>query len=75
MRSQIEKRTNINLTGKEIESLEILSKMPWFKGWTKSDLIRQAINVYAREMEELFPETRYDGEEAELITEEDELPF
>lgn len=75
MRSQIEKRTNINLTGKEIESLEILTKMPRFKGWKKSDLIRQAINVYAREMEELFPETRDDGEEAELITEEDELPF
>ena len=75
MRSQIEKRTNINLTGKEIESLEILSKMPRFKGWKKSDLIRQAINVYAREMEELFPETRDDGEEAELITEEDKLPF
>lgn len=75
MRSQIEKRTNINLTGKEIESLEILSKMPKFKGWKKSDLIRQAINVYAREMEELFPETRDDGKETELITEEDELPF
>jgi predicted DNA-binding protein len=75
MRSQIEKRTNINLTGKEKESLEILSKMPRFKGWTKSDLMRQAINVYAREMEELFPETRDDGEEPELITEEDELPF
>lgn len=75
MRSQIEKRTNINLTSKEIESLEILSKMPRFKGWTKSDLIRLAINVYAREMEELFPETRDDGEEPELITEEDELPF
>lgn len=75
MRSQIEKRTNINLTGKEIESLENLSKMPRFKGWKKSDLIRQAINVYAREMEELFPETRDDGEEAEFITEEDELPF
>lgn len=75
MRSQIEKRTNINLTGKEIESLEILSKMPRFKGWKKSDLIRQAINVYAREMEELFPETRDDVEEAELITEEDELLF
>lgn len=75
MRSQIEKRRNINLTGKEIESLEILSKMSRFKGWTKSDLIRQAINVYAREMEELFPEARDDGEEAELITEEDELPF
>lgn len=75
MRSQIEKRTNINLTGKEIESLEILSKMQRFKGWKKSDLIRQAINVYAREMEELFPETRDNGEEPELITEEDELPF
>lgn len=75
MRSQIEKRTNINLTGKEIKSLEILSKMPRFKGWTKSDLIRQAINVYAREIEELFPETRDDGEEPELITEEDDLPF
>lgn len=75
MRSQIEKRTNINLTSKEIGSLEILSKMPRFKGWKKSDLIRQAINVYAREMEELFPETRDNGEEPELITEEDELPF
>lgn len=75
MRSQIEKRTNINLTGKEIESLEILSKMPMFKGWTKSDLMRQAINVYTKEMEELFPETRDNGEEPELITEEDKLPF
>lgn len=75
MRSQIEKRTNINLTGKEIESLEILSKIPRFKGWKKSDLIRQAINIYAREMEEQFPETRDDGKEPELITEEDELPF
>ena len=75
MRSQIEKRTNINLTSKEIKSLEILSKMPRFKGWTKSDLMRQAINVYTREMEELFPETRDNGEEPELITEEDELPF
>lgn len=75
MRSQIEKRTNINLTGKEIESLEILSKMPRFKGWTKSDLIRQAINVYAREMEEQFPETRNDGEEPELITDDEKLPF
>lgn len=75
MRRQIEKRTNINLTSKEIESLEILSKMQRFKGWTKSDLIRLAINVYAREMKELFPETRDDGKEPELITEEDELPF
>lgn len=75
MRSQIEKRTNINLTGKEIESLEILSKMPRFKGWTKSDLIRQAINVYTREMEEPLPETKDNGEEPDLITEEDELPF
>ena len=49
--------------------------MPRFKGWTKNDLMRQAINVYAREMEELFPETRDDREEPELITEEDELPF
>ena len=75
MRSQIEKRTNINLTSKEIKSLEILSKMPRFKGWTKSDLMRQTINEYTREMEELFPETKDDGEEPELITEEDELPF
>lgn len=75
MRSQIKKRTNINLTSKEIESLEILSNMPRFKGWTKSDLIRQAINLYTREMKELFPETRDDGEEPELITEEDKLPF
>lgn len=75
MRSQIEKRTNINLTSKEIESLEILSKMQRFKGWTKSDLMRHAINAYAREMEERFPETRDDEEEPELITEEDELPF
>lgn len=75
MRSQIIKRVNINLTSKEMKSLEILSKMPRFKGWKKSDLIRQAINVYTREIEELFPETKDDGEEAELITEEDELPF
>lgn len=75
MRSQIEKRTNINLTSKEIESLEILSKMPRFRGWTKSDLIRQAINAYTRKMEELFPETRDNGEEPELINEEDKLPF
>lgn len=75
MRSQIKKKTNINLTGKEIKSLENLSKIPRFKGWMKSDLIRQAINVYAREMEELYPETRDDEEEAELITEEDKLTF
>ena len=75
MRSQIEKRTNINLTSKEIESLEILSKMQRFKGWTKSDLIRQAINAYTREMKELFPETRDNREEPEFITEEDKLPF
>lgn len=75
MRSQIEKRTNINLTSKEIESLEILSKIPRFKGWKKSDIMRQAINVYAREMEDLYPKTRNDGEEPELITEEDKLPF
>lgn len=75
MRSQIEKRTNINLTSREIESLEILSKMRAFEGWTKSDLIRQAINVYSREMQEVNPETSDDGEEPEFITEEDDLPF
>lgn len=53
MRSQIEKRMNVNLTNREIKSLEKLTKKERFKGWTKSDLIRQAINVYAREMEEI----------------------
>lgn len=75
MRSQIEKRTNINLTSREIKSLEILSKMRAFEGWKKSDLIRQAINVYSIEMQEANPETRDDGEEPELITEDEDLPF
>lgn len=75
MRSQVVKRVNINLTSREIKSLEILSKMRAFEGWKKSDLIRQAINVYSREMQEVNPETNDDGEKPELITNEDNLPF
>lgn len=75
MRSQIEKRTNINLTSREIESLETLSKIPRFKGWTKSDLIREAINVFSLDMEEMNLEEDNPNEEPELITDEDNLPF
>lgn len=75
MRSQIEKRTNINLTNKEIESLENLSKMQRFTGWTKSDLIRQAINVYAREMQEINLGRSGYRKRPMVITEEEDLPF
>ena len=78
MRSQIEKRTNINLTNREIESLEKLSKMPRFEGWTKSDLIRQAINVYAREMGELnATKSGYKSNEKDyiVINDDDDLPY
>lgn len=75
MRSQVVKRVNINLTSREIKSLEILSKMRAFEGWTYSDFMREALNVYAREMQKVNPETSNDEEEPELITEEDDLPF
>lgn len=75
MKSQIVKRVNVNLTNREIKSLEILSNMRAFEGWTKSDLIRQAINVYSREMQEVNPETNDDEEEPEYISESDDLPF
>lgn len=51
MRSQIVKRVNINLTEKEIKSIEHI------KAWTlentrytESDIIRDAINMYAETM-------------------------
>ena len=75
MRSQIVKRVNVNLTNREIKSLEILSNMRAFGGWTKSDLIRQAINVYSRKMQEVNPETNDDEEEPEYISESDDLTF
>ena len=70
---------NVNLTNREMKSLEKLSKMERFEGWTKSDLIRQAINVYTREMEELnAAKSGYkSNEEQEYIeiNDEDDLPF
>lgn len=51
MRSQIVKRVNINLTQKEIKSLEYI-KTCTLKNtqYTKSDIIRDAINMYAETM-------------------------
>ena len=79
MRSQIEKRMNVNLTNREMKSLEKLSKMGKFEGWTKSDLIRQAINVYAQEMEEInATKSGYKSNEKKEyieIWDDEELPF
>lgn len=79
MRSQIEKRMNVNLTNREMKSLEKLTKMERFEGWTKSDLIRQAINVYAREMGEInATKSGYNNiEKKEYIEiwDDDDLPY
>lgn len=48
MRSQIVKRVNINLTQKEIESLEYIKTSNLEnRRYTESDIIRDAINMYA----------------------------
>lgn len=75
MRSQVAKRTNINLTKEEIKALEKLSNMERFKGWTNSDLIRQAIKVYAREMGKLNFSSGYKTQERAKNNDDDELPF
>ena len=51
MRSQIVKRVNINLTQKEIESLEYIKTCNLENTrYTESDIIRDAINMYAETM-------------------------
>lgn len=48
MKSQIVKRVNINLTRKEIKSLEYIKTCTLEKTrYTVSDIIRDAINMYA----------------------------
>lgn len=52
MKSQVEKRININLTQKEINALENL-KDEWTtrnRNYIMSDVIREAINFYAEKM-------------------------
>lgn len=51
MRSQIVKRVNINLTQKEIKSLEYIKTCNLeITRYTESDIIRDAINMYAETM-------------------------
>ena len=47
MRSQIAKRTNINLTQKQIEELEFIKTCKLYSNYIDSDIIRDAIDVYA----------------------------
>lgn len=51
MRTQVVKRVNINLTQKEIKSLEYIKTCTLEnKQYTESDIIRDAINMYAETM-------------------------
>lgn len=51
MRSQIVKRVNINLTQKEIKSLEYIKTCTLENTrYIESDIIRDAINMYAETM-------------------------
>ena len=47
MRSQMAKRMNINLTQKQIEELEFIKKRKLYDKYIDSDIIRDAIDVYA----------------------------
>lgn len=47
MRSQMAKRMNINLTQKQIEELEFIRKSKLYDKYIDSDIIRDAIDVYA----------------------------
>lgn len=44
MKSQIEKRMNINLTEKEVENLDWLLEYYRCAGFNRSDCVREAIN-------------------------------
>ena len=50
MRSQIAKRMNINLTQKQIEELEYIKTSKLYDKYIDSDIIRDAIDVYAKEL-------------------------
>lgn len=51
MKSQVVKRVNINLTKKEIKSLEHIKACTLENTrYTESDIIRDAINMYAETM-------------------------
>jgi len=47
MRSLIAKRMNINLTQKQIEELEFIKTCKLYDKYIDSDIIRDAIDVYA----------------------------
>ena len=47
MRSQMAKRININLTQKQIEELEFIKTCKLYNKYINSDIIRDAIDVYA----------------------------
>lgn len=47
MRSQMVKRMNINLTQKQIEELQFIRKCKLYDKYIDSDIIRDAIDVYA----------------------------
>lgn len=50
MRSQIAKKTNINLTQKQIEELEFIKTCKLYDKYIDSDIIRDAIDVYAEKL-------------------------
>lgn len=70
MKSQITKRININLTGKEQAALENLTEEYANRNWkaNTSDIIRDAIVYYSEKMTEYKIEP-------EIISEEEDLPF
>lgn len=47
MRSQMTKRMNINLTQKQVEELEYIKTCKLYDKYIDSDIIRDAIDVYA----------------------------
>lgn len=50
MRSQMAKRMNINLTQKQIEELEFIKTCKLYDKYIDSDIIRDAIDVYAESL-------------------------
>lgn len=51
MRSQMAKRMNINLTQKQVEELEFIKTCKLYDKYIDSDIIRDAIDVYAETLE------------------------
>lgn len=47
MRSQMAKRMNINLTQKQVKELEFIRTSKLYDKYIDSDIIRDAIDVYA----------------------------